>query len=279
MNTLALAVAATLASSTALAGTLAENKALTGTAVQAIFIDFDQDAARALISDNYIQHNPHVPTGADALISVIPALKEANFKATNVRLLAEGDLVVAHNIYENAQAFGAEKLVAFDVFRIEDGKLAEHWDNLQALVPASETASGNSMTDGVTAITDREKTAENKALVTGFVEDILHNGKGELITNYLAPEYIQHNPQVPNGLHGLLGALKGMAEAGIEMKYNKTHMTIAEGNFVFTASEGTFGGAPTAFYDLFRVESGKIIEHWDVVSEIPAEQAHDNGKF
>ena len=279
MNKLALVIAAALATSPTFAGTPAENKALTGTAVKSIFIDFDQDAARALVSESYIQHNPHVPTGAEALIRVIPTLEEANFKATNVRLLAEGDLVVAHNIYENAEIFGAEKLVAFDVFRIEDGKLAEHWDNLQALVPAAETASGHSMTDGATEITDLNKTVENKALVTGFVEDILHNGKGELITNYLAPEYIQHNPQVPNGLDGLLGALKGMAEAGIEMKYNTTHMTVAEGNFVFTASEGTFGGTPTAFYDLFRVESGKIIEHWDVVSEIPAEQAHDNGKF
>lgn len=279
MNKLALVFAATLAASSAIASTTAENKALTGAAVKAIFIDFDQDASRAYLSDDYIQHNPHVPTGPEALIGVLPTLKEADFKATNVRLLAEGDLVVAHNIYENAQAFGGEKLVAFDVFRIENGKLAEHWDNLQALVPASETASGNGMTDGATEITDLDKTAENKALVLGFFDDILHNGKGELIANYLAPEYIQHNPQVPNGLDGLLGALKGMAEAGIEMKYNKTHMTIAEGNFVFTASEGTFGGAPTAFYDLFRVESGKIIEHWDVVSEIPAEQTHDNGKF
>ena len=279
MNKIALTIAATLATTSVFASTISDNKTLTGAAVKAIFVDFDQEASRAFLSDNYIQHNPHVPTGPEALIGVIPMLKEANFKATNVRLLAESDLVVAHNIYENAQAFGSEKLVAFDVFRIEDGKLAEHWDNLQALVPASETASGHSMTDGHTEITDLDKTAENKALVLGFVDDILVNGKGDKITNYLAPEYIQHNPQVPNGLHGLLGALKGMAEAGIEMKYSKTHLTVAEGNFVFTASEGFFAGAPTAFYDLFRVENGLIIEHWDVVSAIPAESANDNGKF
>lgn len=50
MNTLALAVAATLAASSAFAGTPAENKVLTGTAVKSIFIDFDQNAARALVS-------------------------------------------------------------------------------------------------------------------------------------------------------------------------------------------------------------------------------------
>jgi predicted SnoaL-like aldol condensation-catalyzing enzyme len=54
---------------------------------------------------------------------------------------------------------------------------------------------------------------------------------------------------------------------------------VAEGNFVVTASEGTLGGEPTAFFDLFRVEDGWIVEHWDVISTIPSEMAHENGKF
>jgi predicted SnoaL-like aldol condensation-catalyzing enzyme len=50
---------------------------------------------------------------------------------------------------------------------------------------------------------------------------------------------------------------------------------------VLTVSEGTFGGAPTAFYDLFRVENGKIAEHWDVIETIPAlaDWKNQNGKF
>lgn len=44
-------------------------------------------------------------------------------------------------------------------------------------------------------------------------------------------------------------------------------------------SEGTFGEAPTAYYDLLRVENGLIVEHWDVIQEIPAQMAHDNGMF
>lgn len=280
MKKLALTLATVaLGSFTSAAIATDANKTIVGKAVQALFVDFDQAAARPLLSDTYIQHNPSVPTGPGPLIGVVPLLKEANFKVTTVRVLSEGDLVVAHSIFENASLFGAENLVAFDVFRVEDGKLAEHWDNLQPLVPAAKTASGNSMTDGATNIVDHDKTAANKTLVSQFVKDVLVNGKGEKITDYLAPSYIQHNPQVPNGIDGLLGALKGMADAGIEMKYTKTHLTIAEGNFVFVASEGSLAGKPIAFYDLFRVESDKIAEHWDVVSEIPAESANDNGKF
>jgi len=70
-----------------------------------------------------------------------------------------------------------------------------------------------------------------------------------------------------------------MAEQRVEIVYTDTALAVAEGNFVFTGSEGTFGGAPTAFFDLFRVEDSRIVEHWDVVATIPAEFAHDNGKF
>jgi predicted SnoaL-like aldol condensation-catalyzing enzyme len=55
--------------------------------------------------------------------------------------------------------------------------------------------------------------------------------------------------------------------------------TVAEGNFVLAASEGTFGGNPTAFFDLFRFDNGKIAEHWDVMADIPAKMAHGNRKF
>ena len=56
---------------------------------------------------------------------------------------------------------------------------------------------------------------------------------------------------------------------------------VGEGNFVLAISEGEVGNKPTAFYDLFRVEAGKIAEHWDVISAIlpDSEAANSNGKF
>ena len=247
-------------------------------AVAAIFVNFDATAAEQLLANDYIQHNPAVPTGAAPILGLIPGLKESGIEVDIHRVITEGDMVVLHTAYNNAQAFGADTLVGFDVFRVEDGKVAEHWDNLTPLTPPNP--SGHTQTDGPTEITDLDKTAENKALVTDFVNTILKDGDVDRITEFLSTEtYIQHNSNIADGLDGLGAALAGMAEQGIQMIYTDVHIVVAKGNFVFTASEGTFADKPTAFYDLFRVEDGKIVEHWDVIADIPAEMAHDNGKF
>ena len=65
------------------------------------------------------------------------------------------------------------------------------------------------------------------------------------------------------------------------IKYEKIHRVLGEGNFVLVVSEGKFGKKSTSFYDLFRVENGKIKEHWDVIETIPprTEWKNENGKF
>jgi predicted SnoaL-like aldol condensation-catalyzing enzyme len=63
--------------------------------------------------------------------------------------------------------------------------------------------------------------------------------------------------------------------------YEKSQMILGEGNFVLAVCSGRLGPQPVAFYDLFRVENGKIAEHWDVIQAIPpkAEWKNGNGKF
>ncbi|MEM9597323.1 MAG: nuclear transport factor 2 family protein [Acidobacteriota bacterium] len=254
------------------------SKAIALRAVAAIFTDFDPKAAEELLAADYIQHNESVPTGAAPILGFIPALQESGIEVEIHRVISEGDLVVLHSTYNRAQAFGAERLVGFDVFRVEGGRVAEHWDNLTP--EAAPNPSGRTQVDGETKIRDLDKTAANRELVSDFVNTVLQDGVVQRVAEFISPEtYIQHNSAIADGLDGFGSALAAWAEQGITMQYDEVHLVVAEGNFVFTGSEGKLAGEATAFYDLFRIEGGKIVEHWDVISAIPSEMAHSNGKF
>lgn len=235
-----------------------------------------QEPAGYINPNQYIQHNLAVEDGLAGFGKVIANAPEGGFKAEVVRAFQDGDYVFLHVKYD---FFGPK--AAFDIFRFEDGKIVEHWDNLTEITPPNP--SGRTQFDGTTEITDLSKTEANKALVKGFVIDVLKNGETDKITNYINPEkYLQHNPGIADGLDGLGAALQYFAENNLVFEYDKVHQVLGEGNFVLTVSEGKFGqGDHVAYYDLFRVEDDKIVEHWDVVSAIPpkSEWKNSNGKF
>ena len=106
-------------------------------------------------------------------------------------------------------------------------------------------------------------------------------GDTDVAKNLLAEGYIQHNTGIADGLSGLGAALEALGKQGIQMIYAQTYQVLADGNYGLAVSEGSFGGAHTSYYDLFRVENGKIAEHWDVMETIADESAwqNQNGKF
>ncbi|MEO1628692.1 MAG: nuclear transport factor 2 family protein, partial [Bacteroidota bacterium] len=226
--------------------------------------------------NKYIQHNLGVADGLEGFGAVMAHAPEGGFKAKVVRAFEDGDYVFLHNEYD---FFGPK--AAFDIFRFEDGKIVEHWDNLSAITPPNP--SGRTQLDGATEITDADKTEANKTLVKNFVTDILLNGQFDKLTDYISTEqYLQHNSGIGDGLDGLGAALEYFKENGLVLEYKKLHMVMGEGNFVLAVSEGRFGkGDEVAYYDLFRIADGKIVEHWDVIQNIPpkGEWKNDNGKF
>lgn len=226
--------------------------------------------------EKYMQHNLGIADGLAGFGELLSQLPPNSARVNTVRAFQDGDFVFTHTEYD---FFGPK--IGFDIFRFENRLIVEHWDNLQE-TPANPNPSGRTMTDGATAITDLDITEINKALVRSFVDEILIHGKMEKLAGYFdGDNYIQHNPHIADGLSGLGKALEEMAAQGITMKYDKIHMALGEGNFVLVVSEGYFAGRHTAFYDLFRVENGKIAEHWDVIEQIPPreEWKNNNGKF
>ena len=249
----------------------------TGVAVISSIDTGDPKAASYINPDKYMQHNLAVGDGLAGFGEVLKMLPEGTAKAQVKRSFQDGDYVVIHTEYN---FFGPK--AGFDVFRFEDGLIVEHWDNLQEL--AKPNASGRTQFDGSTKVVDLDKTEENKQLVSGFVKDILIAGDMSKINQYIGNEdsaYLQHNPGVADGLSGLGEALGALAEAGMPMVYTANHKILGQGNFVLAINEGQFMNQHVAFYDLFRIDNGKIVEHWDTIEAIPerSEWKNDNGKF
>ena len=230
----------------------------------------------AYINPNkYIQHNLAVKDGLAGFGEIMGMLPKGSARAKVARVFKDGDYVVTHTTYN---FFGPK--IGFDIFRFENGKIVEHWDNLQEIV--EKTASGRSQIDGPTQIQDIEKTEANKILIKNMLDDVFFGKAPNKITDYISTEkYDQHNPHVKDGLAGLGEALKSLAEAKMPMIYEKNHMILGQGNFVLSVSEGKFMNKHVSFYDLFRIENGKVVEHWDTIEEIPSSDKwqNQNGKF
>ncbi len=225
--------------------------------------------------NKYIQHNLAVANGLEGFGEVLSALPKGTAKVKVQRVFQDGNYVFAHTEYN---FFGPK--IGFDIFRFEDGLIVEHWDNLQELSP--KTASGRSQIDGAVEIIDLDKTEENKKLVSQLINDVFLGNAPNKISDYISSEfYAQHNPHVADGLNALGAGLAAMAQAGTPMIYIRNHLILGEGNFVLTVSEGLFLGKHVSFYDLFRIENAKIVEHWDTIEEIPLRQSwkNSNGKF
>lgn len=240
----------------------------------------DPETIRELANADYIQHNPFIPTGLEPFIQMLPVLQENGTTAENIRMFEDGNYVFMHNIWRNAKPFGADEMVSFDIIRLdEQGKVAEHWDAMTALV--TETASGRSQTDGPVTVEDVDKTEANKKLAVALVEDILMGKNPDKITEYISAEtYHQHNPGIKDGLQGIVEAVEYLTSQNNMFQYTKIHKVLGEGNFVLTVSEGQWNNTNNVFYDLFRIENGKVVEHWDVIQPIPTEGlANDNGMF
>ena len=225
--------------------------------------------------DKYIQHNPQTHEGSEGLAALFKRLSKTNPAVNIVRVFEDGDFVFAHTEYN----FDSSN-IGFEIFRFEDGQAVEHWDNIQPRL--GPNPSGHSMVDGPTEATDLDRTETNRGLVKSFVDNILIDRQLEKLENYIGEEsYIQHDPQIADGLPALQLSLEAMNGDILRLEYSQNHRVLAEGCFVLSVSEGFHSEAHCAFYDLFRVSKNRLVEHWNTIEAIPPRNQwkNDNGKF
>jgi predicted SnoaL-like aldol condensation-catalyzing enzyme len=116
-----------------------QNKALVLEAFDTLFNKRDYDAAERFWSDCYIQHSAHIAPGRSGLFDLIRAAPDT-LRYENQLIVAEGDYVIAHGRFSGHGRPAA--WIAADIVRIEDGKLAEHWDVLQDEATQADSVSG-----------------------------------------------------------------------------------------------------------------------------------------
>lgn len=223
----------------------------------------------------YIQHNPQTHEGSEGLAALFKRQSKTAPRVNIVRAFEDGDFVFAHTEYD----FASRK-IGFEVFRFEDGRAVEHWDNIQARQGPNQ--SGRSMVDGPTESTDLGQTESNRGLVRAFVKTVLIDGQTGRLKEYIDEDaFAEHSPRGEDGVCALQSALEASGKNGRDIDYQRLHRVLAEGDFVLCVSEGNLAGAHSAFYDLIRVAAGKLVEHWGTTEKIaPRENwKNDNGKF
>jgi predicted SnoaL-like aldol condensation-catalyzing enzyme len=118
----------------------------------------------------------------------------------------------------------------------------------------------------------------NKKMVTEFYQELFGNKNPDAINKYIGDKYIQHNPGLPDGKEALLQAVKVWFKDAPKEKVDFQHVA-ADGDLVWLHVRSKSGQKVRAIVDIFRIENGKIVEHWDVIQEIPEKSASDHPMF
>lgn len=125
------------------------------------------------------------------------------------------------------------------------------------------------------------KLDRNKQAVLAFYEAAINNKDFDAASAFIGERYVQHNPQIADGAEGFRRRVSFIKETFPELRAEVKNI-IAEGDFVMAHVHGVRvpGQRGTAIVDIFRLdEDGKLIEHWDVMQDIPEHSDNPNGMF
>ncbi|MEO8180307.1 MAG: nuclear transport factor 2 family protein [Deltaproteobacteria bacterium] len=258
---------------------LAANKRLVYDMWRTLIEARDTQAAERFLAESYIQHNPNADTGRAGVLAFFAGQGPAQTVQERVRrplvaIVAERDYVAVVQVDAQTQP-RPYSTTWFDLFRIEDGVIAEHWDH--GRLPADGTPRGYvppaATADQEPAVNSSDlQLATNKRLVYDMWRTVLDAQQVEEAPRFLAPGYVQHNPQANTGLQGFLAFFRQFAQPRqVQPTIPSFIQMVAEGDLVVLATVRTYtgaGGTPytTTWFDMFRTGGGLLVEHWDTAT-------------
>ena len=228
----------------------------------------------------YKQHSTGVKDGKEGFIEFFSGFV-ANNPSRDIQIIRklEDENHVFVQAYQDINN-GKAQWVTMDFFDYdEDDKIIEHWDVIAKY--NHKTATGRTSIDGFTKLEDIDKTQENKELVKNLLQDVfMADGDPSKIGQYISKEqYLQHSDEVEDGLEAFQ-TYSRMTNSSLV--YDEIVLLVGQGNFVASLSRSTWiiDGSTQAYamVDLFRIENGLIVEHWDNAEPVPEENVN-SGKF
>lgn len=230
-------------------------------------------AVEAYTGERYTQHSTGVRDGVEGFVEFFEPFVSRNPERhiDLVRGWSDGRHVFLHAY----QDIGGAKWVTTDFFDTDDdGLIVEHWDVIAAF--GEPNSSRRTKVDGPTDVTDLDLTDANKATVRSMIEGcLMTDAVADDLTDYFREPYLQHNADVGDGLDQF-GAL--VLDANRSLNYEEIVLCVGEGNFVATLCRADLDGQAMAQVDIFRLEDGRIVEHWDNAEPVPSDDVN-SGKF
>jgi len=259
---------------------LAANKRLVYDMWRTLVDARDVNAAKKYLDKGYIQHNPIADTGLDGALAYFSSLGDPlkipdRVQRPIVAIVAERDLVAYAWVdeQENPNAKGQKYTTTwFDMYRIKDGIITEHWDHgtlpkgmtPRAYVPTAENP------DPEKSLASKDpQLAANKRLVYDMWRTLLDAQLVEEAPKYLHKSYIQHNPMAATGLDGFMSFFRKFAKPQpLQPKLANFIEIIAEGDKVVLATMKKYNDAnnkpySTTWFDMWIVKDRLLTEHWD----------------
>ncbi|MGH6716255.1 MAG: hypothetical protein ACREDC_08730 [Bradyrhizobium sp.] len=205
--------------------------------------------------------------GAFGLIEYIERLQKGSDLEV-LRALEDGRYVVTQ-----AQSGASGERVLFDVFKLENDLIVEHWAFSAEMGPPNK--SGHTQADGPTVPNPDEDGEKNKSIVREYYDAVHLAGDHSKIRGYFSGDHcVRHEPGVADGVAVFIRDLKVLTQ---NRTIDEIRLLLAQGDFVFLAAKGTVEGRACAYIDLYRVEAGKIVEHWGFPEEVPPQRESRNG--
>ncbi|AQS42286.1 MAG: SnoaL-like domain-containing protein [Candidatus Tokpelaia hoelldobleri] len=240
-----------------------------------LFSKRDISALNRYFSADFIEHSPLVRDGLAGLQELVETHPALHYEMH--RVLQDGDLVALHGRFTGLDE---QPLVGFDLYRVAQGKIVEHWDGL---VPeAVPNASGRTQLDGSSVPSIGQNHEKNRALVVAFFNRTLIREDYSGFRDYTdGKTFLQHSPDIADGVDSVIHFLETLKHTGHGLHYKTIHHTVADGSFVLTHSEGSIGNIRHAYFELWRVEQDRIVELWDAITPVPEDDQalHRHGIF